>query len=234
MLGFSTRFIFSAFGVVLLVFGVLYGVHKFTSGASDPEAKDSELTDNRPMRRTIGQGASRGNGGRHSAGEASMKVKTADEQVIMNVAATARLAMAEQQRAQREKMAPLMKKRREFLASLETVEDEEERKRLRGEWFKKQRSEMMESRQAQDSESARASQRLASLEGKLHRLRRYELVPELKPQADEIKSLMAQYSRQYGESELANNQALWTQIEQGIQNLRMQHQKLIHPERFRE
>ena len=233
MFGLSMRFVLSCLGIILVLLGVLYGVHKVTQKPSNSETTDSELVERRSMRRPTERGASFGNSGRHGGSDVSMKAKNEDEQVIMEIAATARLAMTAQQKAQREQRAPLMEKRRAFFASLEAVEDEQERNRLRAEWMETQRAEMMELRKTQDTESTRATQRLAGLEMKLQSLRRYDLVPELKSQANEIRTLMAKYAREHENADLSGNQALWTQIERSIQELRMQHQKLMHPERFR-
>lgn len=233
MFGLSTRFVLSVVGGILILFAVLYGVHKVTGRSSDSEMSDSELAENRSMRRKVEKGGASGNRGRHDVSRTSMKATNEDEKIIMDVAAVARLEVVEQQKAQRERMAPLMEKRREFFASLEKVEDEQERNRLRMEWMEQQREKMMAARKTQDSESARKAQRLAGMGMKLQSLRRYDLIPELKPQAGKIRSLMAQYAKQHENSESASNQALWTQIEQSIQELRMQHQKLMHPEKFR-
>ena len=231
MFGLSKRFIFSFLGAVLITFAVLYGVHKATG---PEETETSEEGDIRSARRNVERSSSSGSRGSlpSNRDHTAVVAKSKDEQIIMDVVASARLEVAEQQKAQREKMAPLMEKRREFFASLQEM-DEQERNRLRAEWMETQRAEMMELRQTQDTESARASQRLASLGMKLQRLRRYDLVPELKPQANEIRTLMAKYAREHENSDLSSNQTLWTHIGRGIQELRMQHQKLMHPERFR-
>ena len=234
MFGLSKRFIFSFLGVILITFAVLYGVHKAT-GTGPKETEVSEQGDTRSARRSVERNSSSGSRGSLPSGRDDQAVvaRSEDEQIIMDVADSARLEVTEQQRVRREQMAPLMEKRREFFASLEAVEDEQERNRLRAEWMETQRAEIVELRNTQDTESAKASQNLASLGSKLQRLRRYDLVPELKPQANEIRTLMAQYAREHENSDISGNPALWTQIEQSIQELRMQHQKLMHPESFR-
>ena len=126
-------------------------MHKAT-GTGSKETEVSEQGDTRSARRSVERNSSSGSRVSLASGRDDQAVvaRSEDEQIIMDVADSARLEVTEQQRVRREQMAPLMEKRREFFASLEAVEDEQERNRLRAEWMETQRAEMMELRNTQD------------------------------------------------------------------------------------
>ena len=223
MFGLSMRFILSAMGMVLFLFAVLYGAHIITgeprnNSTSDPDQGDA-LSHRRSSERIRAVKPSR----RKSMASQPNK---ANEEVILNVAAKAKVEVAEQQRLQHDK-------RKEFFTSLEEIEDEQERSNLHAEWMAEQRETMKAKRQAGDTESAMSSQRLASMEGKLRSLRQYGLVPQLKPEVEKVHALMTQYAQQHESLAPDSKNTLWNQIEQGHQNLRRQHQQLINPERSR-
>ena len=99
----SKRFIFSFLGAVLMAFAVLYGVHKATG---PEETETSEEGDTRSARRNVERSSSSGSRGSlpSNSDHSAVVAKSKDEQIIMDVVASARLEVAEQQKAQREKM----------------------------------------------------------------------------------------------------------------------------------
>lgn len=234
----SSRFILSVCGIVLIAFAFLYGVHKITG----PDAGDqttavvSERAGANVSRRSSERSKeSRQPGVRSTAGGLGLiQAKNADEQAILDVVSQGRKDVAEQQRLQREKMAPFMEERRAFFASLEEVEDDQEKSNLRAEWMSSQREKRVALMQAGDLDSAGVSQRHAGMGAQLQRLRGYDLIPQLKPKSNEVRSLMVKYIKLHKSGEdPANNDALWKQMEQGMWDLRTQHQELINPERGR-